>query len=78
MDHTPIDLLLRMLLTPWRRPFLLWCQGMNDEICGVLSESSGNRRWALDCYRRFLQVGDGLTPTRRNGRQPFSTRWHQH
>lgn len=30
--------------------------GLNDEIAKALAESSGNKRWAYDCYRRFLQM----------------------
>jgi pyruvate,orthophosphate dikinase len=29
---------------------------MNDEIVKAMAESSGNKRWAYDCYRRFLQM----------------------
>jgi len=31
--------------------------GLNDEIAEALAASSGNPRWAYDCYRRFLMVG---------------------
>ena len=30
--------------------------GLNEEVVGVLSERSGNPRWAWDCYRRFIQM----------------------
>jgi pyruvate,orthophosphate dikinase len=30
--------------------------GLNDEIVEHLATSSGNERWAFDCYRRFLQM----------------------
>ena len=30
--------------------------GLNEEVVGVLSEKSGNPRWAWDCYRRFIQM----------------------
>ena len=30
--------------------------GLNEEVVQVLSEKSGNARWAWDCYRRFIQM----------------------
>ncbi len=30
--------------------------GMNDEVCDGLAKASGNRRFALDSYRRFIQM----------------------
>ncbi len=30
--------------------------GLNEEVVNVLSEKSGNARWAWDCYRRFIQM----------------------
>ena len=30
--------------------------GLNEEVVKVLSERSGNPRWAYDCYRRFIQM----------------------
>ena len=30
--------------------------GLNEEVVNVLSEKSGNPRWAWDCYRRFIQM----------------------
>lgn len=30
--------------------------GMNDEICNAIAVNSGNRSFALDCYRRFLEM----------------------
>ncbi len=30
--------------------------GLNEEVVGVISEKSGNPRWAWDCYRRFIQM----------------------
>ncbi len=30
--------------------------GLNDETVGALAESSGNARFAWDCYRRFIQM----------------------
>ena len=30
--------------------------GLNDEVVNTLAEKSGNYRWALDCYRRFIQM----------------------
>ena len=30
--------------------------GLNEEVVKVLSEKSGNPRWAYDCYRRFIQI----------------------
>ena len=30
--------------------------GLNEEVVQVLSEKSGNPRWAWDCYRRFIQM----------------------
>ncbi|MBE5736398.1 MAG: pyruvate, phosphate dikinase [Clostridiales bacterium] len=30
--------------------------GLNDEVVEVLSNKSGNPRWAWDCYRRFIQM----------------------
>ena len=30
--------------------------GLNEEVVKVLSQKSGNPRWAWDCYRRFIQM----------------------
>ncbi len=30
--------------------------GLNETVVNVLSEKSGNPRWAWDCYRRFIQM----------------------
>ena len=30
--------------------------GLNEDVVQVLSEKSGNPRWAWDCYRRFIQM----------------------
>ncbi len=30
--------------------------GLNDQTVSYLAEESGNRRFALDCYRRFIQM----------------------
>ena len=30
--------------------------GLNEDVVEVLSEKSGNSRWAWDCYRRFIQM----------------------
>jgi len=30
--------------------------GLNEEVVEVMSEKSGNARWAWDCYRRFIQM----------------------
>lgn len=30
--------------------------GLNEEVVEVLSNKSGNPRWAWDCYRRFIQM----------------------
>ena len=30
--------------------------GLNEEVVEVISEQSGNPRWAWDCYRRFIQM----------------------
>lgn len=30
--------------------------GLNDETCSALSDTSGDRRFALDSYRRFIQM----------------------
>ncbi|MCD8301006.1 MAG: pyruvate, phosphate dikinase [Clostridiales bacterium] len=30
--------------------------GLNETVVNVLAEKSGNRRWAWDCYRRFIQM----------------------
>ncbi len=30
--------------------------GLNEEVVEVMSEKSGNPRWAWDCYRRFIQM----------------------
>ena len=30
--------------------------GLNEEVVQVLSQKSGNPRWAWDCYRRFIQM----------------------
>ncbi|MCL2071922.1 MAG: pyruvate, phosphate dikinase [Oscillospiraceae bacterium] len=30
--------------------------GLNDEVVETLANKSGNRRWAYDCYRRFIQM----------------------
>lgn len=30
--------------------------GLNEEVVDVMSNKSGNPRWAWDCYRRFIQM----------------------
>lgn len=30
--------------------------GLNEDVVNVISEKSGNPRWAWDCYRRFIQM----------------------
>ena len=30
--------------------------GLNEEVVEALAVKSGNRRWAYDCYRRFIQM----------------------
>ncbi len=30
--------------------------GLNEDVVAVLSNKSGNPRWAWDCYRRFIQM----------------------
>ena len=30
--------------------------GLNEAVVNVISEKSGNPRWAWDCYRRFIQM----------------------
>ena len=30
--------------------------GLNEDVVKVLSDKSGNPRWAWDCYRRFIQM----------------------
>ena len=30
--------------------------GLNEEVVKVIAKNSGNRRWAWDCYRRFIQM----------------------
>ncbi len=30
--------------------------GLNEEVVAVIAETSGNPRWAWDCYRRFIQM----------------------
>ena len=30
--------------------------GLNEEVVEIISEKSGNPRWAWDCYRRFIQM----------------------
>ena len=30
--------------------------GLNEEVVEVISNKSGNPRWAWDCYRRFIQM----------------------
>ena len=30
--------------------------GLNDQTVQVLAEATGNERFALDCYRRFIQM----------------------
>ena len=30
--------------------------GLNEEVTDILAAKSGNARWALDCYRRFIQM----------------------
>jgi pyruvate,orthophosphate dikinase len=30
--------------------------GLNDEVVDALAETTGNPRWAWDCYRRFIQM----------------------
>ncbi len=30
--------------------------GLNEDVVEAIAEKSGNRRWAYDCYRRFIQM----------------------
>lgn len=30
--------------------------GLNDEIASALVESTGNKKWVFDCYRRLIQM----------------------
>ena len=30
--------------------------GLNEDVVEVMAKKSGNRRWAYDCYRRFIQM----------------------
>ena len=30
--------------------------GLNEEVVETIAKKSGNRRWAYDCYRRFIQM----------------------
>ena len=30
--------------------------GLNEDVVNVIAEKSNNPRWALDCYRRFIQM----------------------
>ncbi len=30
--------------------------GLNEKVVEVMAKKSGNARWALDCYRRFIQM----------------------
>ncbi|MBO7150356.1 MAG: pyruvate, phosphate dikinase, partial [Clostridia bacterium] len=30
--------------------------GLNEEVVNALAETTGNPRWAWDCYRRFIQM----------------------
>ena len=30
--------------------------GLNEDVVNVITEKSGNPRWAWDCYRRFIQM----------------------
>ena len=30
--------------------------GLNEDVVNVIAAKSGNPRWALDCYRRFIQM----------------------
>ena len=30
--------------------------GLNEKVVEVMASKSGNRRWAYDCYRRFIQM----------------------
>ncbi len=30
--------------------------GLNEDVVEVIATKSGNRRWAYDCYRRFIQM----------------------
>lgn len=41
--------------------------GLNDEIVKAMAESSGNKRWAYDCYRRFLQMFSNVVLGQRLG-----------
>ena len=34
--------------------------GLNDETVEALATSSGNERFAWDCYRRFIQMYGGV------------------
>jgi pyruvate,orthophosphate dikinase len=49
--------------------------GMNDRTCAALAKKTGNRRFAWDSYRRFVQMyGDvvlGMKPERREDHDPF-------
>lgn len=49
--------------------------GLNDRTVEALAAKTGDRRFAYDCYRRFIQMyGDvvlGLKPENENERDPF-------
>ncbi len=49
--------------------------GLNDRTVEGLAERTGNRRFAFDCYRRFIQMyGDvvmGVQPRDENEHEPF-------
>jgi pyruvate,orthophosphate dikinase len=49
--------------------------GLNDKTCAGLEKRTGNRRFALDCYRRFVAMfGDvvlGLKPASERDPDPF-------
>lgn len=51
--------------------------GLNDETVEGLAKKTGNRRFAFDCYRRFIQMyGDvvmGIQPRDENEPEPFDT-----
>ncbi len=51
--------------------------GLNDKTVEGLAKKTGNRRFAFDCYRRFIQMyGDvvmGIQPRDENEPEPFDT-----
>lgn len=30
--------------------------GLNDEVVAAMVKTTGNKKWAFDCYRRLIQV----------------------